>query len=209
MVRTRRKGFTLIELIIAITILALLAVGLLAALDPAEQFNKARDTSTREIAKEISGAIERFYAAQVTYPGAAASGTVGFPGTGTGPVAKSVIMTATSGLSGEAILNALINTGELKANFKVAAGAALSKILVYRDTANNSVFICYKPLSKQFKTQSGLYTAMSTAGTPAATNVALAEGMSVSSATGLTGNCTLAQAGSITDRDYCAFCFQQ
>ena len=60
MVQTRKKGFTLIELIIGITILALLAVGLLAALDPAE-----RDVYKRQIPRLIDLGAEPFLISSV------------------------------------------------------------------------------------------------------------------------------------------------
>lgn len=206
------EGFTLVELIIAITILGLLAVGLLAALDPAEQFAKGRDTSTSQIAQTISGAIERYRATlNNAVPGTFPAGTT---------TNNSVIG---SSPNGQTIINALIAAGELKPNFIAAsggtgAGSELSKIAIMRDvTANGSIYVCYKPTSKAFKMQGGQYYLTSSAATPVGTNAFSGAAQRVSTTapgtpsiyTGATGVNCQNQATRPTNRDYCAFCYQQ
>ena len=142
MIYSRNKGFTLIELIIGITILALLAVGLLAALDPAEQFNKARDTATRNTLLEVFSAFQRYEAAQESYPSAF---TALNPNEGTS--AKDMM----------SAIDDLIASGELKPNFKSAAGKTLDEIYIYKD-ADNKVLTCFKPKAKSFKLAAGLFT---------------------------------------------------
>ena len=139
--KTQSKGFTLIELIIGITILSLLAVALLAALDPVEQFNKARDTATRNTTMEIHNALLRYKAAKEVYPANI-------------NVTKVEQM---SGANGLAILTDLTGSGELKGNFASVAGTALQTIYVANDTTNNILYTCYQPRSKQFSQQGGLY----------------------------------------------------
>ncbi|PJE63249.1 Tfp structural protein, partial [Candidatus Roizmanbacteria bacterium CG10_big_fil_rev_8_21_14_0_10_39_6] len=46
-IQKQKKGFTLIELLIVIALLGTLAVALLAAIDPFEQFKKGTDTARR------------------------------------------------------------------------------------------------------------------------------------------------------------------
>ncbi|MBP6993744.1 prepilin-type N-terminal cleavage/methylation domain-containing protein [Candidatus Woesebacteria bacterium] len=152
MVQSRKKGFTLIELIIGITILALLAVGLLAALDPAEQFAKARDTSTRNTLLEIYGALQRYEAAQENYPTAvselvAGTGTYASNGTAVGSGASNMAQAVTD----------LIASGELKQNFKSAAGTALDRIYIYKDATYQKLMVCYKPTARSFKIAAGLF----------------------------------------------------
>jgi len=62
------KGFTLVELLIVIALIAILSVAVLATINPIEQTNKARDAKFKNDAGEVLGAYERYYAAQNSYP---------------------------------------------------------------------------------------------------------------------------------------------
>jgi prepilin-type N-terminal cleavage/methylation domain-containing protein len=173
------KGFTLIELIIAITILGLLAVALLAALDPIEQFNKARDTATRNTALEIHNAMLRYNASKERFPDA-----VETPGT------YNMIST------GPSIIAVLIDTGELKSNFIQAAGSgALSRIGVYN--TGTTLYTCFRPVSKQFKTEAGLFVITPSIGYP---NTVITPGVDPST-------CASASTDAST-RNGCAYCAQ-
>lgn len=61
-------GFTLIEMLIVVTVLAILAVLIISALNPIEQINRSRDTTSRSDAGQLAGAIERYYAFNSFYP---------------------------------------------------------------------------------------------------------------------------------------------
>ena len=63
-----KKGFTLIELLIVIAVLGILAVAVLAAINPIEQINRSRDTGSRSDAEQLLGAVDRFYASRGFYP---------------------------------------------------------------------------------------------------------------------------------------------
>ena len=64
----RRKGFTLVELLIVIALIAILSVAVLATINPIEQSNKAKDATVQNDAAEVLNAYERYYAAQSSYP---------------------------------------------------------------------------------------------------------------------------------------------
>ncbi len=64
----RQKGFTLVELLIVIALIAILSVAVLATINPIEQSNKAKDSTTQNDAAEVLNAYERYYAAQASYP---------------------------------------------------------------------------------------------------------------------------------------------
>ncbi len=200
MVQTRKKGFTLIELIIGITILALLAVGLLAALDPAEQFAKARDTSTRNTVLEIYGALQRYEASQESYPAGVAS-QVNDAG---GPMRTGV----DTYNFGDAI-DALVTSGELKANFKNAAGANQERIYLFKDPGtgpapltDGKIMVCFRPTSKSFQLQAGQYTAAGDIGTPVTWGAA-----AIATAPLQTGVCAAAGTD-LTARTACVYCAQ-
>lgn len=61
-------GFTMIELLIVITILGILAVAVLSAINPIEQINRGRDTGSQSDAEQLLSAIDRYNAFQGYYP---------------------------------------------------------------------------------------------------------------------------------------------
>ena len=63
-----QMAFTMIELLIVIAILGILAVAVLAAINPIEQINRGRDTGSRSDAEQLLSAIDRFYAYKGYYP---------------------------------------------------------------------------------------------------------------------------------------------
>ncbi len=63
------KGFTLIELLIVIAILGVLAAVILVAINPAQQFARARDAGRKTALSQITNALQAFYTTrQATYP---------------------------------------------------------------------------------------------------------------------------------------------
>lgn len=64
-----KKGFTLVELLVVIAILGIIAVGLIVAIDPIEQVNRASDSSRRSLATDVSNSFNRFFATK-NYSGA-------------------------------------------------------------------------------------------------------------------------------------------
>lgn len=129
------KGFTLIELLIVIALLGVLAVGLLAALDPFEQLKKGTDTGVRNTVSEIQGATIRYYAIKNAMPW------------GTGTI---------SGLAADATqlsyISAIVETGELKSDFTSLAGSgALSSIVMIGN--DQSITVCFQPKSKSFRSE--------------------------------------------------------
>lgn len=64
----RVKGFTLVELLIVIALIAILSVAVLATINPIEQSNKARDSKVQNDAAEVLNAYERYYTSTAHYP---------------------------------------------------------------------------------------------------------------------------------------------
>lgn len=74
------QGFTLVELLIVIALIAILSVAVLATINPIEQANKARDSRVQNDAAEVMNAYERYYASNNNYPWMAfADGNAGAP----------------------------------------------------------------------------------------------------------------------------------
>lgn len=63
-----QKGFTMIELLIVIAVLGILAVAVLAAINPIEQINRGRDTGSQSDSEQLIGAIDRYYTSLGYYP---------------------------------------------------------------------------------------------------------------------------------------------
>lgn len=149
------KGFTLVELLIVIALIAILSVAVLATINPIEQTNKARDTKMQNDAAEVLGAIERYYASQNLYPwnivGQTVTSTENFiansinPGFGiwtANPVGTS---TPDYTAYGE-----LIATSELKGSFAGKAPFAQNslpedRLWLFHNGTTGSNYVCYFP----------------------------------------------------------------
>ena len=62
------SGFTLIELLVVISIVGILAVGLIATINPQTQLIKSRNSSRRSLLRQTADAIERYNIANGSYP---------------------------------------------------------------------------------------------------------------------------------------------
>lgn len=66
--RSRQKGFSLIELLIVIAIVAVLATVIMIAINPATRIKKARDTQRKQDISQISNALVSFEVLHEQYP---------------------------------------------------------------------------------------------------------------------------------------------
>lgn len=154
-----KKGFTLIELLIVIGILGILAVGLLAALDPIEQLRRGRDSNRKRIATEYQQAIVRYNATTGNLPWTTAPSGA----------------TLASLAGGGGVTETLIAAGELKSSFITASGAYDDGTYGIYITGNaaGDVVACFDPESKGesantatlYGTNSGTGTCSSPTGT--------------------------------------------
>lgn len=62
------RGFTLIELVVAIGILGILAVFAITALNPLDQFRKARDSERKSDLTQMQRVLEQYYQDHGSYP---------------------------------------------------------------------------------------------------------------------------------------------
>lgn len=134
------RGFTLIELLIVIAVLGILAAGILATIDPFEQFKKARDSNARNTVVELYNGFVRYNANHGNWPWNAGGGC-------NTPVGVSI------GSAGSCI-NHLIDDGELKAGFSSSlsgASAITTARIHYISGPSENVAICFQPESKSLK----------------------------------------------------------
>ena len=141
--KVKNLGFTLVELLIVIALIAILSVAVLATINPIEQSNKARDAAMKNDAAEVLGAYERYYASQNMYPWNTA-----------GSADASVVLPSTDikfgVVSVGSTVGALIESSELKTSFvgkkPFAAEPQLEDMLyVYHNADGNSNYVCYFP----------------------------------------------------------------
>ncbi|HEV2339285.1 MAG TPA: prepilin-type N-terminal cleavage/methylation domain-containing protein [Patescibacteria group bacterium] len=64
----KQKGFTLVEMLIAIGIIGILSIVLLMVVNPLEQFQKANDSRRKSDLAQIQRALEQYYQDHGQYP---------------------------------------------------------------------------------------------------------------------------------------------
>lgn len=144
------KGFTLIELLVVIGVLGILATGLLATIDPLEQFRKGADGNRKTTALELTNALTRYYSVHNTFPwDTVANGGAGCDGAAAPSATR--VSNVTTPTAFDDCLTALTNEGELKTTFQTQRGI-LNKLYVTDTTPANStaksVAVCFDPESK-------------------------------------------------------------
>lgn len=157
--RSRAAGFTMIELLIVIAILGILAVAVLAAINPIEQINRGRDTGTRSDAEQLISAIDRFnafkgYNPWVTNPGDVFTQDLFLlepnnPWEVVGLTGCTVLERLSIGDSG---ISGCDGTDELKTSFtQKVLGSGYNYLSVYNGgQPGNSTYVCFRPKSKAF-----------------------------------------------------------
>lgn len=138
-------GFTLIELLIVIGVVSILMVGLVAAINPAEQLNKSRDNKKKVLARSLLTSVNNYVATRGYWPWDAApyGGGCSDPNNGdntTGYTLASNWTTCTS---------VLVSQGELKSGF--SSSSELSSLYVSYDVAQKTPVICFQPQSQSEK----------------------------------------------------------
>lgn len=181
------SGFTLVELLIVIALIAILSVAVLATINPIEQSNKARDSRVQNDAAEVMNAYERYYASTQSYPWQAyttnqldaedavvlRSDTYGF---GICKSAAGYVFDATDAAGDcdatQTNQNELISTSELKSSFigkdefePVRDGTKPEQALwAVKAASGDSVYVCYVPKAKANRSQTAKNRCITRAG---------------------------------------------
>ena len=190
--RLKSGGFTMIELLIVISILGILAVMVLAAINPLEQINRGRDTAKRGDAEQLLGAFERYNAFNGYFP---------WQGDETDTTSTDIdlqmTLVNTSWLANAdgagvecpvlerlstAVLAGCVGTDELKASYidRVDEDGGTTSIdneprglyVYYEGNAGDNAYVCFSPQSAAFRNEA---SDRCTAGLPADLIAAVAD----------------------------------
>ncbi|MFA5025382.1 MAG: type II secretion system protein [Candidatus Shapirobacteria bacterium] len=153
-----KKAFTLVELLIVITLISILSVAVLATINPIEQTNKARDAQFKNDAAELVSAYERFFASQNKYPWNVAAGGVGetvVEGTDIGVSSPDVLFSVVGSAVGTTD-SPLFSTSELKSSFMgkapfLATVSPQDTMWLYTNGSDLN-YVCYVPKAKVNRT---------------------------------------------------------
>jgi prepilin-type N-terminal cleavage/methylation domain-containing protein len=166
-----KKGFTLVELLIVIALIAILSVAVLATINPIEQANKAKDSTVQNDAAEVMNSYERYYTTSQSYPwmlyGAVnakpsvedamllRSDQIGFGICSAGDVTALSTTTAAECLSTSLDPGELIKSDELKTafvgkdEFRTVAGNDENGLWLYKEAGSGGgLYVCYVPKAK-------------------------------------------------------------
>ena len=149
------KGFTLVELLIVIALLGVLAAAVLAAINPLEQANRARDTRMRSDASQLLAATDRYFVTQNEFPWVTSGDAInndaayGFANAQDDGVG----ICAAAGCAGSGNDGSLILNNELKTEFRNRdfAKATIDTEMLYvgkATGASSSIYACWVPKSK-------------------------------------------------------------
>ena len=137
-----------------ISVIAVLAVAILSAINPVEQINKAKDTASKSDAAEVLNAMERYFATFGCYPWEATgvSPNKRCPA----PYAYAAQLSTVVG-SLPTVFQELVDKSEIKTQLQTRVlgqtNAASKNNLILTGDADQLAHVCFLPSSKTFVAQ--------------------------------------------------------
>lgn len=139
-------GFTMIELLVVISVIGVLAVAVLSSINPIEQILKSRDTRTRSDAAQLINATDRYFAIHEVYP---------WNTTTTSYTAAGVDYDEEFVFTGSADdwdwVDVLVTTAEVKEGFTNRLKNDDSLTIFKPGVSNATMYTCFEPQSEAFK----------------------------------------------------------
>lgn len=169
-----RKGFTLVELLIVIALIGVLVLVVLAAINPIEQANKARDTRFRSDGAQLLAAIDRYFASKSEFPWVTVAPTYSNDDDFGYMSAANELVGVCGTLSNCDLDGVLISNLELKESFRgrdfLTASTDDKRIHVGKAAgASKSTYACFYPQSKSIRdkaiAEGKVYSALNIDGT--------------------------------------------
>lgn len=155
-----KRGFTLVELLIVIGLLGAIALIVIAAINPIEQTNRARDARFRADGGQLVSAIDRYFAAKSEFPWVTQTPASYTTESSFGFVTAKDVEVGICGDASCSTAGNLISSDELKTEFMsrdfIKNSSTVDKqILLGKDAgSSSSVYACFIPLSKTNKEKS-------------------------------------------------------
>lgn len=149
-------GFTLVELLIVIALIAILSVAVLATINPIEQTNKARDSKFKNDAAEVLSAYERYYASNSRYPWNVVGSTIPQNYRFASKSNSAYFGVSGGGGTGVGTTGELILTSELKSSFTgkepFSATVADQDAMYLYHNGRDSNYVCFCPKASANRT---------------------------------------------------------
>lgn len=183
-----KKGFTLVELLIVIGLLSVIALIVIAAINPLEQANRARDTRYKADGSQLLSSLERYFATHSSFPWVTPIGTIADSDSSFGFITSSDVNVGLCGNAACTTDGELIKALELKTEFRnrdfVVKGNGSDntlKLFVGKaEGASSSIYACFVPKSKSNRdaacTAGKVYTLSASDGTRSSVGVSTCSG---------------------------------
>lgn len=148
------SGFTLVELLIVITLLGTIAAAVLSAINPLEQAARARDAGLKTDAEQVISAIERYFVATSAFPWGTANTGLDYTDAKMEAVGICDGNPPTDPNTSDCTADGdLIKADELRREFRnrrfLKATGATDKLWAAKGaTPSDSVYACFVPQSK-------------------------------------------------------------
>jgi prepilin-type N-terminal cleavage/methylation domain-containing protein len=166
LLKSAQRGFTMIELLVVISVIGILAVAVLSSINPIEQINKGRDTRTRSDAAQLINAVDRYFSIQERFPWNDANGAEWTPAT-TYDEYDEEFVSAGGSAAAWGWIQILGDVQEVKDGFLTRLINDDNIVAFKGAGTNETLYACFIPASNSFKREAATNCDASVGVTPA------------------------------------------